>query len=89
MLLRQQTIGFHQSRHGQVSGKTISDVFQASALPLLGIHDGTSAERAVGFRLLLEPRDETVATQKMAAGEEFGKCEVFVTDSTLQVAGLM
>ena len=54
VVLAQQLLAFHQRRHGQVAGKTVSDVLQAFPTgSLLFIHDDTAAKRTVrlGFGL--------------------------------------
>ena len=54
MILVQQLLAFHQRRHGQVGGKTVSDVLQAFPTGLFfWIHDDTVAKRTVrlGFGL--------------------------------------
>lgn len=79
VLLGKPAVGVNQRRHGQVGWETVRNVLEAvlACWDSRGVYDGASTERTVGFRLRgAEPLDETVATQKMAAGEKFGTVEM-------------
>ena len=83
MILTEQLLAFHQSRHGQVGGKTVSNVLQAFPIgSLLWIHDDVAAKRTVRLGFGLKPADETVATQEMTAWEQLGVSEHFMTHWT-------
>lgn len=86
MLLGKPAVGSNQRPHGQVGWETVRDVFEAALARPRGFHNGASTEAAFSFRLRGEEGDETVATQEMSAGKEFGTVEVLETHRAFHVA---